>query len=142
MTTTEKAEQAIAGEMNALRYHNGRAMQWEPVNRSGDDLVQDLGRGFQCFVQLEPGDGTRYDLLLTWPAARLEREAFHLSASEARYTMLVIRLRGGDVAGATLYGSMNYGAVKAIASGNEWTAAFLEWWLEELVRRVAARVIT
>lgn len=123
--------------MKELRHFN-RVMHWGPANIGPDVLLQLLHQGMQVHVQLEPGDGTRYDLLLTWlPAVRT---AFHLG-DEARDGLLVTRVVGGQVVGSAVYGWFSYGAIARIANGNEWSAELLSWWLDELLERVAAASI-
>lgn len=88
------------------------------------------------FVRLEPGDATRYDLLITWGVAHTS--AFGLSPGQSCESLIVLRLVSGEVRGATLFGWMNYGAVAQIANGNEWSATLLTWWLDEFLRRMNA----
>lgn len=82
-----------------------------------------LANGYSVFVQLEPGDGTRYGLMLTGGAY------------------------GDNRVYATRVGSPGEGSVEVqleqgqwlvpddcipLAPGNEWSRVFFAWWLNQL----------
>jgi len=126
--------------INELRYHGDRAMVWDPINVDREFLLDTLRSGRQAHVVLEPGDCSRYDLLVTWlPTLSNEHGfgVFRLAADDAKDGLLVTRVRGGQIVGTALVGWFNHGGVRAIADGNEWSAEFFDWWCSELIGLLA-----
>lgn len=116
-----------------LEYH-GKPLTWEPINTSVLILLDGLSGGFTKFVELDPGDATRYELLITWvphlrTAFRFDEPGDHL---------LVVRLISGDPIAVSLFGYAVFGGAGRLANGNEWSAVLLNWWLDELLRRLTA----
>ncbi len=124
--------------MKALVYH-GRPMAWTPSRvrciHGGTVLAADepeggplsrlrqivglLRDGYGCVVELQPGDGTRYSLVL-------------------------LPLHDGFLAGLT--GTRRIGSPRAwfgkpfvFEDENPWTAAFISWWASALTEREAGR---
>ncbi len=112
----------------------GREMVREPTNMTWLDMIARLRMGQQVAVILEPGDASRYTLLITWALSVEQAFYFGDSASDA---LLVTRVIGGHILGSVLFGWMNYGAVVGIAQGNEWTGKLLAWWLEAVLAELS-----
>ncbi len=91
------------------------------------DILGLLTEGYAVFVQLEPGDGTRYGLLLT----------ADLYADSECLTVVRIGVPNGR---ALFVGPANEGAAlqpdecMPLARSNEWSRVFFAWWLNELRR--------
>lgn len=104
-----------------LRY--GRVpMRREPINISWAGLIERMRREDAVRVVLEPGDGTRYDLVL----ARVGGALF------------LTRYVGGDSAGTELVNEWSAATVARILScGNSWSEQLLAWWLRELLEEFA-----
>jgi hypothetical protein len=123
-------------EAPELVFH-GKVMKWKPANMTVDHLMYELRTRRAVHVQLEPGDGTRYDLVVTWAPAIAG--AFYLTARDAGDFLHVTRVIGGDLIYSMLFGEASIRpAHMPIANGNEWTAVVLAWWLDELLSRLTA----
>jgi hypothetical protein len=113
-----------------------RAMQPEPVGMSVAAVAARLDKGETVSVQLQPGDGTRYDLLLV-PVWAEHVGAWSLGFTEngKRQTLFVInaqspsKLRGTYVMRGGYYGVL----LECGAWYAPWSVTLLEWWLEEHV---------
>jgi hypothetical protein len=100
-------------------------MRWEPVNYSEEKLVERL-RDFRqpAHVRLEPGDGTRYDLVLI-P---------ELGGSNGLHTY---RFIGGDPYSSEYVYPYNIKkAMELLAGNNTWSIELLTWWMIELFRKL------
>jgi len=106
-------------------------MEVEPVNISMEEIATRLITDeLPVEVSLEPGDGTRYDFIIT----RLNLfNIFHVSSIDVRHWLLVNRFVGGNLIGSTVIES-SYPSVgiALISNNNNWTGIFLSWWFEEL----------
>jgi len=117
---------------DVLQYF-GRDMRWEPQNWADvPGLLQRVARQGESFrAEIEPGDGTRYDLWITVTAP---------SESRARF-LIVSRLRSGGAGPTCAYSSDDRAAAKAaievLAEGNGWSAMFFTWWFDGLLLRLA-----
>jgi hypothetical protein len=116
-----------------LMYH-GRPMRWEPVNVGERNLVEMVRFDSAVHVQLEPGDGGRYNLLLTWGV--LIKEEFFLDSAYARKCVLVTRFEtDATINGCILYNVEKPWYTEKLGS-NTWTQVFLSWWLDGLIERL------
>lgn len=52
-------------EARDLTYRGGKPLAVEPINTTRESVVRRLRDGVSVCVQLEPGDGTHYGLMLT-----------------------------------------------------------------------------
>lgn len=108
----------------------------EPMNISLRDLVRGLTQGKVLYVQLEPGDATRYDLMMFSHAESFQ----HPSAPRNALWTWIIRERGGDPVACDSFRLWpddpfaRYKVGAALSDGSHYTAAFLSWWLDELAR--------
>lgn len=120
-----------------LEYH-GREMKVEPTNMRLADVVQRLdGDGLPVVVNLEPGDATRYVLLLTpcWSTwMQNELGCFGIPSDDS--WMLVTKVdQSGPMASVWIPlegGELGLWNVEKLSNKNKWTATILRWWLEEL----------
>ena len=124
----------------ALVYHGtGRTMEPEPINMRLDAAgvaeraLQSAFGGESIVVRLEPGDMTRYDLLVVplW-AALVDANALGF-ASLKRETALVVNMRDAmHSRGTVVRRGGYYGALlESGAWGSEWSRVLLEWWFEQ-----------
>lgn len=110
--------------MKTLNY-GSNSMTREPVNQSfGSTLRQLEPYRSSTYVVLEPGDGTRYDVIVT----RVDRQSFYVS-----------RIVGGDLLNtdpvlvqAHMHEKELKAAITPLIQGNAWTAMLMTWWLAEL----------
>ena len=103
--------------MTTLR-HYGKAMAWDPVNMNRARLLGMLYLGHPVRIMLEPGDATRYELEIQWACGAL----------------YVSRIVSGDLLFGGVYDGDRFGrCLTVISNGNDWTVAFLTWWLNGLL---------
>lgn len=104
-----------------LRYHR-TLMRREPVNIGWDALVERLRGEDAARVVLEPGDGTRYDLVL----------------ARVRGGLFLTRYVGGDPIGTELVTAWTVDEAAALLrNSNAWSAQLLAWWLRQVLQAVA-----
>lgn len=109
--------------------YGGRLLSPEPTNLSLKVLAGGLSAGHTAYAQLEPGDATRYDILLVpmWGPA-----GFGGPYDREDYKWLFItRLRsGGSVPslGCMIRRDFRSYDFQEIAGGNTHTANLLAWW--------------
>lgn len=108
----------------------GKPLRWEPVRSDEPDCAEAVRQGVPLYVVLEPGDGTRYDLVVS-RLARAER----LPGEPMQF--VVSRIQSGTHVASQLFDAEKPDA-SAIANGNDWSATVLAWWLSELAERVEA----
>lgn len=109
--------------------HRG-AVQMDPSNKlmSHEDTVRLLVAHTPTPVRLEPGDATRYDLLV-WLLDARTAAALHYSPMEQYF--LVTRFVGGDPVGSAIVRAhvpLPHEVVP-IANENEWSLTLLHWYL-------------
>lgn len=123
----------------SLEYH-GRQMNAEPINIDLGTVADKLRGGSPVVVQLEPGDGTHYCLLVV-PAwaddVRNHLDRFGIRPHSAESYMIVTQL--DDTGGHGFY---------AFADGveewdlkhihNDWTRAVFCWWFNLLWPKIRA----
>lgn len=116
-----------------LLYH-GKPLKTEPRNTSLHEVAEMLEYGRAVSVHLEPGDGSRYDLLLVplWATdVRSLAQQFEDESIREKSVMYVFDARKHEsVVGAAIERGGYYGSLQTLAAGNEWTMTFLEWWFE------------
>lgn len=117
--------------MTELAYH-GRAMKLTPTRilclqahgpLDGDEppdvnILGLLADDYTVFVELQPGDGTRYGLLLSGPSSR-----FTVMRVGGYGTGAISVVRGEPVTSAMC---------EPLCPFNGWTQEFLAWWLSAL----------
>lgn len=120
--------------MTELAYH-GRAMKFEPTRilclqafgpldgdePEGADILGLLGDGYTVFVELQPGDGTRYGLLLTGAPGRFS----------------VMRVGGHSTGAITVEREVLTTAAmcEPLAPFNTWSQEFFAWWVNKLLSK-------
>lgn len=124
-------------EVARLEYH-GRAMRWAPTRIRclqafgpldmdepvDTDIFYLLGEGYSVFVELQPGDATRYGLLLTSGAYGVNATRVGSACDGSVRVALDVKVTQEMCA--------------VLAPFNEWTQIFFAWWLNEL-RMVGVR---
>lgn len=96
------------------------------------EVRERLERGESMCVRLEPGDGTRYEFLLT--------PFFPDAGPRIRHALLVTRVISSDVIGSRLIfdwagGMDDYNLQIAgmdLSNGNTWSEQIFRWWLDLL----------
>lgn len=111
-----------------LLYH-GRPMARHPVGSRIERVASDLKNGHAVGVELNPGDGTSYRLLLAPAWDKQYRDATAGVGKTGKGYLLVSYYTGMyafalPTAWPTLADKLNI--------RNEWTARLLAWWLAEL----------
>lgn len=94
-------------------------------------------RTAEQFIHLEPGDATRYQLLVL---AAEHSPDYARSAGLLEGWWLVQRWHGADlVAGGWVHADHeyeNHQILRAMSRSNDWTFQLLRWWLEEFFHAV------
>ncbi len=115
-------------------YHN-RAMNREPENVSFDYASATVAAGQPIVVVLEPGDATRYRLLIV-PCWNAEVDGggnlsdIGIPSKAAREFLMVTQF--DDLGGMMFFASRNVGEHDLGAIKNEWTRTLLTWWVNQL----------
>lgn len=116
-----------------LTYRLGDApMDPQPANITLIEAVHALRRGIPQAITLEPGDMTRYDLLIT-PLRPADDTIFHYGFGGEDCALLVTRVIGGDPAESSVIINEVEHRPLEIAHGNEWSGILLRWWLKGLL---------
>lgn len=124
-----KKDTIMKTETSPLLY-GSKPMKPEPINITLEKLAQRLNQRETMIAELEPGDGTYYNLLLV-PAVSLgTREylgRFGISDSRAHCYLIVTKLT--SYGGETFY-SYSEGTIPCDMESvkNEWTRVLLAWW--------------
>lgn len=113
--------------------HMGVGMTPEPVNVHPEQIVDAIRDGDPVVVILEPGDATRYHLLIVPAWADKVRDqlgAYGIPVRVAEGTLIVTKLsqEGGNTFWAQTHVN-EYDLADAIQ--NEWSRILLSWWLRE-----------
>ena len=122
-----------------LTYH-GRPMAFAPVNVPVLHLIQMLHVGSPQVVSLEPGDATRYTLLLlplTLGEIGAHLDAIGIPTSEADRYLFVSKLSCDECPGTWIpYGPDVTVSAHHVTelSTNEWSRELLSWWFTGLYR--------
>lgn len=126
--------------MKPLLY-NTRPMKVEPINLDLSDIAQTLREGRAAVAELEPGDGTYYNLLLVpcdAPNVKGGFRRFGISHEAAHRYLLVVLVRDRRPDRAVFVqwdGVIREHDVVGLEE-NGWSQTFLAWWLNAL-REVA-----
>ncbi len=115
-----------------LRY-GGKRMMIEPINVPMHHVVDTLRGGGVIVVILEPGDGTRYRLLLTpcWASGvKGELEDVGILPGAAERYILVTKFDGHE--GVAFFSYPGAGTWDMTCVENDWSRELLTWWLNLL----------
>jgi hypothetical protein len=116
-------------------FYRGRTLTPDPVGGTLHDVADRLNIERPVIVHLEPGDGTRYDLVL---APILLEEGGIEIVSHLCVTRTVDGPDGGFRAGAVLVhcdaADPDYwlGEIRRLADGHAWTEQLFDWWFRKL----------
>ncbi len=121
----------------ALRY-GAKVMEPEPRNDSLAEVAAILAHGGQSvIVELEPGDGTYYNLLLVpaWAAyVQPHLGRYGIQPAEAHRFLIVTKLT--DQEGSAFYATRDVGEWDLHGIENEWSRTLLVWWLRILWQHI------
>jgi hypothetical protein len=112
-----------------LLYH-GRPMARHPIGKRIEAVASDLRNGHAVGVELQPGDGTVYYLLLAPAWNPNHRDAAPHVGDDRRSSTLIVGYHSYGM--APLSDRADWGYVAEKLNCNEWTARLLAWWLAEL----------
>lgn len=120
-----------------LLYH-GRQMNPTPLGSSMDDVARALQGEHPVSAEIEPGDGTYYNVLIV--PAWCEHVKEHLGrygipAEKAKDYLIVTKLTDAD--SPTFYAADDVGAWDMHGIENQWTRDVLVWWLRYLWLHIA-----
>ncbi len=87
-----------------------------------ESILTILRARYTALVAIEPGDGTRYGLLLSF------------GGRAPSFALYLARVEGGPSVRIDLERAMTTEDMRPLANGNDWTAACLAWWANELRR--------
>lgn len=125
--------------------HYGKPMRADPQNMPIGYVVSSLLDGHSVYVDLQPGDGTRYELLLQPLDAFLydQTGTVGVPSWEPGY-LLVTRLIGGQPVASVIIGavpdeSLGMSELMPLSHGNAWTLDLLTWWLACVWQTLAER---
>lgn len=111
-----------------------RTLQLEtnPINVSIERAAAWFNKGHAVFVTLEPGDATRYDLLLV---QHVSPYGFIRSWGTSQ-VVTVIRYSGGHAIEADNFKWPYSGPwdLDNLGGKNAWTRALIDWWLTEFAK--------
>lgn len=119
-----------------LAYH-GRALTPAPINADLEDLVEALAGGRTVVAELEPGDATYYNLVITpcWaPQVRRSLGRFGVPDRSADRYLLVTCLR--DDGGPSFFAQSHVGDYD-VPLTNAWSRELVAWWLRGLWQALA-----
>ena len=126
-----------------LEYGSGRAMKAEPVNLGMLNVANYLECGETVVVELEPGDGTYYSLLLVpcWAegvANYLDR--WGITAEGAHKYLMVVKLEqeGSHAVWIPMQETIQEHHV-AHLSTSAWSQRLFAWWFGELFEVMGVR---
>lgn len=114
---------------------HGRALSEEPKNRTISTIALLLHEANPVRAVLEPGDGTRYDLLLVpmWnPTAAL----WH--GRDVKDFILVVNSVANHAGSLSRRGDVHHGSLQHAARADDWTARVLHWFMTHVWARLEA----
>lgn len=122
-----------------LEYRPGHEMTFAPINVPVADMLRLLHQGVPQVVILEPGDATRYTLLIL-PLDRGDNVVTHLQAigiqeEDAERYLFVSKLSCNECPGTFVpFGpDVPVGTYDVLElTENEWSRRLLAWWLTTL----------
>ena len=121
----------------SLEYRPGKAMAFEPINVAISEVVGTLRLNEPIVVMLEPGDATRYVLLLV-PMRKGDSVSPHLGfigISPGDDYLFVSYLSSRECPGTFVpFGPDESADTYDVdeLTKNEWSRIFLSWWLTNL----------
>lgn len=109
-----------------------------PLETSLEEVAADLTAGRTVSVTLEPGDSTRYELLIV-PLWEHTVRLAGWSAEDEYNGLLVVRLIGGEPreSGVVLLRDIPWTVSKFCK--NDWTVELLAWWFQLLATAIMER---
>lgn len=123
-----------------LRDAFNHAMKPEPSNITLRHVLDLLHDGRTVYVCLEPGDATRYDLLITPVSGICVGDTVYgrLPSWGKEYSIMVTRLIGMRPAFSNMIApNMFDGELLEIANNNQWSKTLLNWWTQIVVTQLA-----
>lgn len=121
-----------------LMYATGKEMKFEPVNRPSAQVLRLIKTGVPQVVILEPGDATRYMLLIV-PLINMEAgnhiRDIGIPFSEAANYIFVSKLSREECQGTWIQVGENQQVgvwSTAPLSPNTWSQKLLAWWFTTL----------
>lgn len=124
--------------MTDLEYRPGTLMKFEPINVSIEAVLSCIAAHEPQVVILEPGDATRYTLLLVAPGAPCvsgELRGIGIPLSEADHYLFVSKITSLECPGTFVpFGRGQVVGFQDVTelSSNEWSQRFLSWWFTSL----------
>ncbi|KKN88120.1 hypothetical protein LCGC14_0251920 [marine sediment metagenome] len=117
--------------------YQGKPMTFDPTNISVLRVVQLLYRGTPQVVILEPGDATRYVLLLVPLGTGIAPYLgdYGILSRESNQYLFVSKLAGEECLGTWIpFGQDRVVRTHNVVplSNNEWSRQFLAWWFTSL----------
>lgn len=108
---------------------NGKPMDYMPINigfEQAAEVFTILGKPIT--VVLEPGDATRYELMLV-PHGKWSKLTCW---SPSDFVVTVVRYVSGEAVEADTFrwSTFGYHDLTNLGRNNQWTRKFLAWWLE------------
>ena len=127
--------------MTELLY-NSKAMKVEPINISMQDAAAILRGGGPVVVELEPGDGTYYALMLVPLYSSNIAESlgrYGIQPAEAHHYLFVAKLESDGCDFIPIHANLGPYHFDEL-TGNDWSKQFLGWWFTELVEALNGQV--
>lgn len=125
--------------MADLEYRPGVLMKVEPINATMKEVVESARCGEQQVVILEPGDATRYHLLLLpmldTDLVSPHLQSFGIQPEDAHKYLFVSKLSGNECPGTWVpFGPGQKVGTHDVTelTTNEWSQVLLAWWLTNL----------
>lgn len=123
--------------MTELEYRPGKLMALEPINVTMAAVIRTLRLGEPIVVILEPGDATRYTLLLVPLRHNVSPylQGFGIQPWEANNYLFVSKLSTDECPGTWVpFGPGQRVGTHDVTelSSNDWSQRFLSWWLTNL----------
>ncbi len=112
--------------------HHGREMNRHPINMTFSRLVSLLRRGETCHVVIEPGDGTRYELLIV-PQNNGLVKLDGVSFDSLFVVLIDPDMHTGKGTILTTPKAVGSKIARDLRPTISWTATLLTWWLTDLL---------
>lgn len=118
----------------------GKELSLEPINISMDEVVKELQHGETVYVILEPGDATRYELLIT-PLWGWQRRMVPLGEQKPWRWLLVTRMNQSENNHPSIRIQRGFwiGELEPLTRNNIHTHAIFAWWLCKLWAQTGPR---
>ena len=116
-------------------WYNSKQLNWGACSPSMPRVVECLLHGTgSVWVVLQPGDGTRYDLLLT---LRSTIEGAEQGGWGEEPSLFASRYIGGRGVGCTsVWSDCHQWDLETVSNSNSWTARVLSWWFRCLWKHI------